>query len=107
MNEQDRQKIARENRAEVQRAKTGLSGRDWSVVLGAVIVAILVLGFIYTANNPGNVEPALEPAAGNGSTTGGEAAAGLTPSAADTANPSDSAVRDTPDALDVSPNPAD
>ena len=107
MNEQDRQKIARENRTEVQRAKTGLSSRDWSVVLGAILVAILVLGFIYAANNPNSDDPALEPAAGNASATGGEASADLTPSAAETADSPNPITQDTQDNPDVSPNPAD
>jgi hypothetical protein len=121
MNEQDQHKIARENRAEVQRAKTGLSSRDWGIVLGALIIAALVLGFIYTANNPGNVEPALEPAAGSTASTANEAAtdddivrnqpavpptdvAPMNTETPSTDNPDAPVSQDTPD---ISPNPAD
>lgn len=105
MNEQDRQKIARENRIEILRAKTGLSSRDWSVVLGSIVVAIFVLGFIYAANNRSNVDPSLEPAAGDATATGGESPVGTSPQAA--RGPSPLETPGAHDIPDISPNPAD
>jgi hypothetical protein len=62
MDKDQREQIAKDNRAEVQRARTGLSNRDWAIVFGALIIAVALLGFIYTSDNagvdPANVEPA-------------------------------------------------
>ena len=63
MDQYQREQIERDNRAEVQRAKTGLSSRDWGIVLGALIIAVALLGFIYASDNAG-VAPDVEPAAG-------------------------------------------
>ncbi len=45
-------------------AKTGLSTRDWGIVLGAVAIAVAVLGFIYAPDTTGVGEAGLEPASG-------------------------------------------
>ena len=116
MNQQDQHKIARENRAEVRRAKTGLSSRDWGIVLGAIVIAALVLGFIYAANDTG-VESALEPAAGSTMTTGNDDTAPMrgqsVPSNEDTTSGTEipaTGTSDTPSnqgTPEISPNPAD
>jgi hypothetical protein len=122
MNEQDQRKIARDNRAEVQRAKTGLSTRDWGIVLSAIVIAVLVLGFIYASNNPG-MESAVEPAAGNtvsGSspysatldqdTTNNSSPAAAGDQTSGTANRSDVNGSNSPGSSstpDITPNPAD
>lgn len=62
LSQNDMKKIDRENRAQAR-----MAGRDWSVVLAAVVLIAAIFGFIYFADSTGvptTSENTLEPAAG-------------------------------------------
>jgi len=115
MDKDQREQIAKENRAEVQRARTGLSNRDWAIVFGALIIAVALLGFIYTADNagvgPGGVEapsgvidanPAYEAPATSNTTVDLDATSEDAPELGPSFMPNK-----VTDPTDQSPNPAD
>ena len=105
MDQDQREQIAKDNRAEVQRAKTGLSNRDWAIVFGALIIAVALLGFIYTSDNAGVGEAGVEPASGIATTTDTTTNPDVTPEDAPELSPSFMPSEVTNP--DQTPNPAD
>lgn len=60
-----KKQIERSNREEAQRARTGMAGRDWAIVLGSVLVIAAIFSFLYfnDAGTPNTAD--IEPAAGS------------------------------------------
>jgi hypothetical protein len=103
MDQATQREIERENRSEVTRAKTGLTNRDWAIVLGAIVIAAALLGFIYVSDNAGVGPSGIEPAAGTAMTP-----SDVPPTDSNVDNNSATAPAPAPDtSTDQSPNPSD
>jgi hypothetical protein len=106
MDQASQREIERENRSEVTRARTGLTNRDWAIVLGAVVIAAALLGFIYVSDTAGVGPTGIEPAAGTAMTPSYDSDVNNTTGTQDEA-PAASAPAPTDTTTDQSPNPAD